>query len=402
MDGTLPCSLAEAHKFDCEQKRDRKQKESTSQQAAIETTTQKRKATKKVVFSLIEAFSSDPQQETNLVHLHLKYRTMEIGSPFSNEVESFNDPESFPDLKFVVSGMGEPLQLHKKILARASTTLKIMLKDHPSDKMEWMFETKNEIDKQALVKALRFCYGETLCVGTRDGECCALIAAFSRLQVTCLDEVISQLRNFTLELARNDLIQGVELLKMSTHYEECCKTNTCTLNKELAKIVLTKENMFEHFREVVDDCLMTLPLEYLDEAEYGEPHTWCSEFCLRAKYVRWHSKELSDEEKHAMVTKCDWSTLNSQELRELRLTDLVDKDELLGAHEKALECCEIEKELERRGKEMESQRANEAETERDKLKELLEQSEKTNEYMMEKNRLQSSHNDLKHFGNIVL
>ena len=357
---------------------------------------------------MIEAFSSDPQQETNLVHLHLKYRTMEIRSPFSNEVESFNDPESFPDLKFVVSGMGEPLQLHKKILARASTTLKIMLKDHPSDKMEWMFETKNEIDKQALVKALRFCYGETLSVGTRDGECCALIAAFSRLQVTCLDEVISQLSNFTLELARNDLIQGVELLKMSTRYEECCKTNTCTLNKDLSTIVLTKENMLEHFREVVDDCLMTLPLEYLDEAEYGEPHTLCSEFCLRAKYVRLHSKEMSDEEKHTMITKCDWSTLNSQELRELRLTDIVDKDELLKAHEKALECCEIEKEKEKtkmeqmkKDKEKENQRANEAERERDALKELLERerdtlkellqkAEKANVEMIEKNRLQSS------------
>ena len=300
-----------------------------------------------------------------------------------NEVESFNNTESYPDLTFVVPGMEGSLSLHKKILAKASTVIKKMLKDHPGEKLEWVFETKNEIDKQALVKALRFCYGETLSVGTRNGECCALIAALSRLQVTCLDEVVPKLKHFALELARNDLIGGVDLLKMCTHYEECCKAENCTLNKELAKIVLTKENMLEHFREVVD-CLMALPPEYLDEAEYGEPHTWCSEFCLRAKYVRWHSKELSEEEKHAMVTKCDWSTLNSQELRELRLTDIVNKDELLEAHEKALECCEIEKE--ERG-----QRAHEAETERDKLKELLKRERKTNEYMMEKNCLQSSH-----------
>ena len=181
---------------------------------------------------------------------------------------------------------------------------------------------------------------------------------------------------------------------MCVHYEECCKAETCTLNKELAKNVLTKENMLEHFREVVNDCLMTLPPEFLDEAEYGEPHTWYSEFCLRAKYARWHSKEMSEEEKYAMITKCDWPTLNSQELKELRLTGIVDKDELLEAHEKALECCEIEKE--KRG-----QRANETERERDELKELLEKAEKTNECMMEKNCLQSPHNYLKLFGHLV-
>ena len=330
---------------------------------------------------------------------------MDIGSPYTNEVESFNNPDSFPDLRFVVPGMAEQLSLHKKILAKASVTIKEMLKDHPGGQLEWIFEMKNEIDKQALMKSLRFCYGETLSVGTKNGECCALIAALSRLQVTCLDEVIPQLNTFALELARNDLTGGVELLKMCTHYEECCKTNSCTLNKELAKIVLTKENMVEHFREVVDDCLMTLPPEYLDEAEYGEPHTWCSEFCVRAKYVRFHSTEMSDEDKHAMVTKCDWSTLNSQELRELRLTGIVNKDVLLEAHEKALECCEIEKEKERKkanDAERETQRANEAEKERDTLKELLQKAEKTNEYMMEKNCLQSSHCNSTPFDDIAL
>ena len=320
---------------------------------------------------------------------------MEIESPFTNEVESFNNADSFPDLDLVVPGMEGFLSLHKKILAKASRTFKTILKDHPEKTLEWMFETKNEMDKQALLKVLRFCYGETLSVGTKNGECCALIAALSRLQVTCLEEVIPKMKNFALELARNDLIGGVELLKMCVHYEECCKAETCTLNKELAKIVLTKENMLNHFREVVDDCLMTLPPEFLDEAVYGEPHTWCSEFCVRAKYVRRHSKEMSDEDKHAMVTKCDWSKLNSQELRDVKLTGIVDKDELLEAHEMALEHCEIEKEKERmkkkqmkKDKEKECQRAKEAERERDALKDLLERERKTSAEIMEKNCLQ--------------
>ena len=316
---------------------------------------------------------------------------MEIGSPFPNDVESYNNPESFSDLKVVIPGMEGSLSLHKKILAKASTMVKEMLKKQPGDKLEWMFETKNEVDKQALMKALRFCYGETLSVGTRNGECVALIVALSRLQVTCLDEILPKLISFALEQARSDLGTGIEMLKMCTHYEECCKGDICPLNKKLARIVLTKENMLEHFTEVVDDCLMTLPPEFLDEAEYGEPHTWYSEFCLRAKYVRRHSREMSEEEKHAMITKCDWSKLNSQELRELRLTGIVDKDELLEAHEMALERCEIEKEKERNSKEKEIRRANEAERERDALKDLLERERKTNAELTEKNRLQSSH-----------
>ena len=53
---------------------------------------------------------------------------------------------------------------------------------------------------------------------------------------------------------------------------------------------------------------------------------------------------MSTEDKQAMMVNCDWSTLNSYELRELRLMDTIDKDELLVAYEKALEYSEIENE----------------------------------------------------------
>ena len=255
---------------------------------------------------------------------------MEIESPFPKEAESFNNTEFFPDLDFVVPGMDKPLQLHKKILAKASTRIKEILKNNKGKRLDWMFEVKNEVDKQALMKTLRFCYGEKMNVGTKNCECCGLIAAFSRLQVTCLDEVVAKLKHIALEVAKNDWCEGVRLLKMSMCYEECCKTNGCTLDKELARVVMTKENMIEHFKEVVDDCLMTLPSEYLDEAEYGSPHTECSEFCLRTRYMRIHSKEMSEEDKRVMISKCDLSTLSSQELKELRVTNLVDKDELLS------------------------------------------------------------------------
>ena len=302
--------------------------------------------------------------------------TVDITSPYTNEVEMFDNAE-LSDFVLVVPGLTKPLELHKLILAKASRKVKSMLKGKGEQQVEWPFDINKQVDRQALVKALRFCYGETLSVGTNNGECISMIATLSRLQVTCLEEVVPKLIGFALNEARNDVRVGVELLKACTRYEECCNTNTCTLNKELAKTILTRENMAEHFREVVDDCLMTLPPEYLDEVVFGEPHTKCSEFYLRAKYLRWHSKEMSFEEKQKLLGVCDWSTLNSQELRELRLADFVDKDELLMAYERALEYCENENEQMRmkrgeivKDKEKENKRVGKAESEK-KNPELL-------------------------------
>ena len=121
---------------------------------------------------------------------------MEIESPYENEVDSFNNIDSFPDLEFVVPGMEHPLLLHKKILAKTSNKIREALMNNPGYRLKWMFETNSDIERQALVKALRFCYGETLRVGTRDDERHAVIVALSSLQVTCLNEVAPQLNQF--------------------------------------------------------------------------------------------------------------------------------------------------------------------------------------------------------------
>lgn len=322
--------------------------------------------------------------------------TLDVISPYDNAIESFDNGESYPDLELFVPGFEKPLQLHRVILTKASEWIKPMLKEKWGQRVTWPYNASERIEKQALLKALRFCYGETLNIGTKNGECCAVIAALSRLQVTSLNEVVPKLCNYALAEARKDVTLGVELLKMCTRYEECCKANTCPLNKELAKILFTKENILEHFREVAIDCLMALPAEYLDEVEYGEPHTKCSEFFLRAKYVRCHSKEMSTEEKQIIIVKCDWSTLNSQELRELRMMDIINKDELLEAHEKALECLEIENEnanemiktMDIKVKEL-KRRTEEVESERIALKDLLEGERKTNTESRERSRLQN-------------
>ena len=295
--------------------------------------------------------------------------TVAVASPCLNDIESFDNPEEFPELEFVVGGMERPLQLHRRILAHASGKIKAMLDERRSLRLEWPYDTTKDVDREALVKALRFCYGETQTVGTKNGECVAMIAALTRLQVTCLDDVVMLLSNFAMDEAKRNLEIGVELLKACAGYKETSGTNQLTLDKKLAAIVLTKDNMQEHYKEVVDECLMVLPPEYLMIAEFGEPHTRCSEFCLMTKYIRLHSEELTKKQKQGMIARCDLPTLNSQELRELRMADIIDKDELLEAHEKALEHCEIENEqateMTRKIERKMEEKVNEIEQERD-------------------------------------
>ena len=316
--------------------------------------------------------------------------TVKVVPPYPNQVDGFDNKDADTDLDIAVGGMVRPLHLHKKILANASGYFRTMVKERRDLKLVWPYDTSKKVDRDALVKALRFCYGETLSVDMNKGECCAMIAALSRLQVTCLDDATGLLMNSAVSEAKRNLATGVELLKACTRYKECCGSRHFSLDKKLAAIVLTRDNMYDHYKEVVDECLMVLPAYYLTVAEYGEPHTRCSEFCLRTKYVRCHT-DMNKEEKQALVGKCDWSTLNSQELRELRLADIIDKDELLEAQEKALEYCEVKNE---RANEMLRKLSKEIE---ERVKELEKEKEKYSlhaeivESFLRGNRLHRSH-----------
>ena len=324
---------------------------------------------------------------------------MKVVPPFRNRVEFFDNEDTGPDLELVVKGMEKPLQLHGWILTCTSKLVDETVKGRKGRQFEWPFDTTKEVDRGVLVKALRFCYGETQKIETKDGECCAMIATLTRLQVTCLDDVVGPLINFVVEEAKRKVETGVELLKACTRYSECCGSSLLSLNKKLAAIVLTKENMHEHYKETVDECLMMLPPEYLTVAEFGEPHMRISEYSLRTKYFRYHA-EMKWADKQVIMAKCDWSTLNSQELRELRLMDTVNKDELLEASEKALERYEIDNDMARRAeklmeervkeleneKEKESDRANKAEREAEEQRERAERTERAEKEKEEKVR----------------
>ena len=309
-------------------------------------------------------------------------RRMDLASPYHNMTERFNNEESYPDMELIVNGFQKPIVSHRTFLGSISGWFKKNLCDKWGQRLEWPYDTENEMEREVLMKTLRYCYGETMNVGTKNGECFSLITTMTRLQLTCLDDVVTTMNNFIIEEAKRKIENGVELLKECTRHTMCCGTNELSLNKRLASVVLTNDNMESHYREVVDGCLMMLPPDYLMMTEYGQPHTCLSEFCLRAKYVRLHSKEMSIESQHEMVMSCDWSTLNSEEFVELRLTGVADKDELLVAHEKALGSCEIvienQKERLKTMEDME-ERLKTAERERDESVEKTEKAERERE-----------------------
>ena len=88
---------------------------------------------------------------------------------------------------------------------------------------------------------------------------------------------------------------------------------------------------------------MKLPMQFLDVAEYGEPHTQFSEFSVRAQYVKEHDNTLSKGEKEMIMKKCDWTKLMSDELMKLRELDVLGKDAMTEARSQALE--NVEKEM---------------------------------------------------------
>ena len=312
--------------------------------------------------------------------------TVEVISTFLNRVGKFDsNTDNKQNLKFVVAGLPEPLKLHCGILREASEYLKKKIKsDKVEMKLVWEFDTSSEVDREAIVTALRFCYGESMCLGTQNGECLAVLAALKRLQVTNLGRVTEQVEDFMCRCALKNVATGIALLKACTRYSEHCGEEKTALDQKLATIVLTMQNITEHYPEVVDDCLMALPHKYLDYVEYGAPHTRCSEFSLRLVYVKFHKKDLAQEEKQAIITKCDLRALNGLEFSELRHADALDNDTLLDAHESALTRHEVRAEEDAR-------RAAQLEEQRDEFRRRARNAEEALEEQKRRFRLFSQH-----------
>lgn len=321
---------------------------------------------------------------TGITYRNFGYKLI-INSPFENIIDRFNNADAFPDLDLVVKSMKESFKVHRATLAAASPIMKNLINTRtrilPCGMRElvWNPKVDRDVDKQSFIKALRFCYGEALSIGTKDGECCAMISVLYQLQLEHLNEIVSAIRDFAVVQAMKNLSFGVELLKCCTRYNDCC-SRYCELNKELAKVVFSKNNVHDHYGEVVNGCLLELPIEYLNMVEYGEPHTPYSEFSVKMKYYRKYSIHLNEAERQVLLSKCDWGKLNSQELRELRMARVLSTDKLLLEYERAMENCERERD--NGVKEAEKIKAylnklrEEAEKERDSEKEKVAQKEK--------------------------
>ena len=274
-----------------------------------------------------------------------------IKSPYGDNIELFDNEEMLSDLLFVYGEEEdtEGLQLHRGILGRGSRLAQGLLKSKEmtespdANQMGWVFDTKKKVDRDMLVTALRFCYGESMRVGTRDGECCAMIATLSRLQLTCLDKVVTELKAFAISQAEKDARVGAELMVATQDYPECRNVNICELDRDIARVVFTTKNLCDHYEEVVENCLMTLPPEYLDMVDFGEPHTRYSEFNIRLQYVKHKGENMSADDKRKEMNKCDLTKLNGDELGELKKLGIVEPETMKEMYEHALERTESEK-----------------------------------------------------------
>ena len=318
--------------------------------------------------------------------------TLSPPQSFKDNSDLFNKEGTFSDLNFIITGLEKPLKLHKNILSQTSKLAEGILKAKQASKsadsniIEWMYDTTNEVDREALVKVLRFCYGDTITVGVDNGECCAVIAALFRLQVIYAVDTVAGLSSFAMEQAKADLRVGVELLMATQQYPECSNTIFCSLDEKLAEIVLSKERIQEHYDTVANGCLMRLPPRFLDIAHFGESHTKWSEFAIRARYVRYHSGSLSQKEKEDIVKKCNWNTFMSAELDQLTQLGFVNQDTIMMAYRTVLERTERERD-DWCNRAVDTERERDAQRERaDKEESQIRQLKETIEREKEKGR----------------
>ena len=124
---------------------------------------------------------------------------IKVESPYQDNTLLFDNPES-SDMEFMVQGMEKPLKLHIKIMSTASNFVKgMMTQEGNENNRGWVYDMSRDVDKKAMVKVMRFCYGEDMEIGVDNGECCAIIAALYRLEVTCTEEIVKRIGYFGLE-----------------------------------------------------------------------------------------------------------------------------------------------------------------------------------------------------------
>jgi len=169
--------------------------------------------------------------------------------------------------------------------------------------------------------------------------------------------------DFLKKIASKDVVKGVKLL------ESCIKKFSQIdelqgIRESLIKVVFTQNNFENHF-DIVSDCLLNLPASFLDMVEFGKPHSDQSEFCMRARYVRYNCDNLDEKTKCEMMKRCDPRKLECNELKVLESMNILSESEMLDLYRNAL------KHEEERRKEMPSILGQDYENDARRLKDMI-------------------------------
>ena len=251
-----------------------------------------------------------------------------VKSSFAANIKMFDGEEdhkiSMPDLDFVVPGMGAPLKLHRCLLCVASSLVHDVLALKPEKdrgRFVWPFDTETKKDREALVKALRFCYGGTLTLESPK-QVCAVIAAINRLQVRNATSVIAKLKRIALEAAHGEA--GLEILRECLKYEECCRARCVQLD------ALVLEKLLPALKAVPEDILKKLQPCCVDAVKYQDVH---SEFLLRMSAA---AIKEDAQSKRSFMDKMDTSRCSAAELAQLNEMGIYTKEEMLAKYAEAL------------------------------------------------------------------
>jgi len=128
--------------------------------------------------------------------------------------------------------------------------------------------------------------------------------------------------------------------------------------------VFTQNNFENHF-DIVSDCLLNLPASFLDMLEFGKPHSDQSEFCMRARYVKYNCDMLDEKTKFEVMKRCDPRKLECNELKVLESMNILSESEMLDLYRNAL------KHEEERRKEMPSILGQDYENDARRLKDMI-------------------------------
>ena len=137
--------------------------------------------------------------------------------------------------------------------------------------------------------------------------------------------------------------------------QEAKQNASVIVNEALGKFVFSDEQM-KTKPHIVDECLMMLPEEYLNIAEFsGVPPNELNEFVLRRKYVKFNRKKLSKEEKHKILMRCKQGILDDEEVDAIQREEILRDPEVVELCKRGLKTWKEQwKEQEQRNKECKS------------------------------------------------